>query len=127
VSTGNDARGRILFDHLDDKMAHVGAIRALGFCVSVEHTCCMAEPFVVVGIPARAPQLLQEHRRALGGPQEQHGVDLRDVEPLVKQVYREDDVCLPVAQRISAACRSKADVSADTRPGSIPATNMIAG
>lgn len=39
-----------------------------------------------------AAELLQEHDRALGGPQEQHGVDLGDVEPFVEQIHREEDL-----------------------------------
>jgi len=36
--------------------------------------------------------LLQEHHRALGGPQQQHGVDGGDVEAFVEQVDREEDL-----------------------------------
>jgi hypothetical protein len=47
-----------------------------------------------VGREAQAPaELLQEHESAwsgaLGGPQEQHGVDRGDVEPFVEEVHRE--------------------------------------
>lgn len=52
--TGNDARTRIVIDQLRDKVTDVGAVRALGFCVSVEHARYMAEKFVQAGIPARA-------------------------------------------------------------------------
>jgi hypothetical protein len=42
---------------------------------------------------AQAPaQLLQEHHGALGGPQQQHGVDGWDVEAFVEQVDREEDL-----------------------------------
>jgi hypothetical protein len=45
-----------------------------------------------VGGEAQAPaQLLQEHHGALGGPQQQHGVDGGDVEPCVVEVDREED------------------------------------
>lgn len=54
VYTGNDARTRIVLDQLRDKVVDIGAIRALGFCVSVEHARYMAERFVAAGIPARA-------------------------------------------------------------------------
>jgi superfamily II DNA or RNA helicase/HKD family nuclease len=52
--TGNDARTRIVIDQLRDKITDIGAMRALGFCVSVEHARYMAEKFVQAGIPARA-------------------------------------------------------------------------
>ena len=52
--TGNDARTRIVIDQLRDKITDVGTMRALGFCVSVEHARYMAEKFVQAGIPARA-------------------------------------------------------------------------
>ncbi|GAS88702.1 DNA/RNA helicase [Mycolicibacterium brisbanense] len=54
IYTGNDARTRIVLDQLQDKIADVGAMRALGFCVSIEHARYMAEQFVAAGIPARA-------------------------------------------------------------------------
>lgn len=52
--TGNDARTRIVLDQLRDKITDIGDMRALGFCVSVEHARYMAEKFVQAGIPARA-------------------------------------------------------------------------
>lgn len=52
--TGNDARTRIIIDQLRDKITDVGTMRALGFCVSVEHARYMAEKFIEAGIPARA-------------------------------------------------------------------------
>jgi superfamily II DNA or RNA helicase/HKD family nuclease len=54
VYTGNDARTRIVLKELGDKVADVAAMRALGFCVSVEHARYMAQRFVEAGIPARA-------------------------------------------------------------------------
>lgn len=45
-----------------------------------------------------AAELLQEHDRALGGPQEQHRVDLGDVEAFVEQIHREQDLQLAGAQ-----------------------------
>ncbi|WP_304106602.1 DUF3427 domain-containing protein [Mycolicibacterium bacteremicum] len=52
--TGNDARTRIVLDQIRDKITDVRDMRALGFCVSVEHARYMAEKFVQAGIPARA-------------------------------------------------------------------------
>jgi superfamily II DNA or RNA helicase/HKD family nuclease len=54
IYTGNDARTRIVLDQLQDKVADVGEMRALGFCVSVQHARYMADQFVAAGIPARA-------------------------------------------------------------------------
>ena len=52
--TGNDARARIVLQQLSDKVSNVGAMRALGFCVSVAHAEYMARVFNEAGIPARA-------------------------------------------------------------------------
>ena len=61
-----------------------------------------------VGGEAQAPaQLLQEHHRALGGPQQRHGVDRGDVEAFVEQVHGEEDLQLA---RLQAAQGGLADV-----------------
>jgi superfamily II DNA or RNA helicase/HKD family nuclease len=52
--TGNDARTRIVLKELRDKVADVAAMRALGFCVSIEHARYMADRFNAGGVPARA-------------------------------------------------------------------------
>lgn len=54
VYTGNDARARIVLDQLRDKVVDVGGMRALGFCVSVEHARYMADKFNAAGVPALA-------------------------------------------------------------------------
>lgn len=54
VYTGNDARTRIILKELGDKVDDVRGMRALGFCVSIEHARYMAERFNCAGIPARA-------------------------------------------------------------------------
>lgn len=54
IYTGNDARTRIVLKELIDKVADVAAMRALGFCVSVEHARYMAQRFNEAGIPAIA-------------------------------------------------------------------------
>ena len=54
IYTGNDARTRIVLKELKDKVADVAGMRALGFCVSVEHARYMAHRFVETGIPALA-------------------------------------------------------------------------
>lgn len=54
VFTGNDARSRIILKQLEDKVADVHRMRALGFCVGVRHAQYMADTFNEAGIPARA-------------------------------------------------------------------------
>jgi superfamily II DNA or RNA helicase/HKD family nuclease len=54
IYTGDDARTRIVLKELNDKVADVAAMRALGFCVSVEHARYMAQRFVDAGISALA-------------------------------------------------------------------------
>lgn len=52
--TGNDARARLVLKQVRDKVADVGAMRALGFCVGVAHAQYMALVFSDAGIPAVA-------------------------------------------------------------------------
>jgi superfamily II DNA or RNA helicase len=54
IFTGNDARARIVLNQLRNKVPDVGAMRALGFCVSVAHAEYMAVVFRTAGIAARA-------------------------------------------------------------------------
>ncbi len=54
VYTGNDARAAIVLKELRDKVLDPGAMRALGFCVSVAHAEFMSRRFNEAGIPARA-------------------------------------------------------------------------
>ena len=52
--TGNDARAAIVLRELNDKIADLTEMRALGFCVSVAHAHYMAKVFNDAGIPAVA-------------------------------------------------------------------------
>ena len=52
--TGNDARARIVLKEVRDKLTDAGSMRALGFCVSVQHARYMAMTFTAAGIEARA-------------------------------------------------------------------------
>ena len=52
--TGNDARARIVLRELTAKVGDVRAMRALGFCVSVDHAKYMARVFREAGIPAES-------------------------------------------------------------------------
>jgi len=54
IFTANDARVRTVLKELRDKVADVGAMRALGFCVTIAHAEYMARKFVEAGIPAGA-------------------------------------------------------------------------
>jgi superfamily II DNA or RNA helicase/HKD family nuclease len=54
VYTGNHARAAIVLRQLKDKVLDLGAMRALGFCVSVAHAEFMARCFNDAGVPARA-------------------------------------------------------------------------
>ena len=54
VYTGNDARAAIVLREVRDKLPEVSAMRALGFCVSVEHAHYMAKVFNSAGVPAAA-------------------------------------------------------------------------
>ncbi|WP_066936494.1 DUF3427 domain-containing protein [Microtetraspora fusca] len=54
VFTGNDARVRLVLETLRRKIGDVARMRALGFCVSVEHAEYMARRFSEAGIPALA-------------------------------------------------------------------------
>ncbi len=54
VYTGNRHRAAIVLNQLRDKVLDPGAMRALGFCVSVAHAEYMAHVFNEAGIPARA-------------------------------------------------------------------------
>lgn len=54
VYTGNDARTRIILNELADKVADLGSMKALGFCVDVAHAHAMARAFNDAGIAAEA-------------------------------------------------------------------------
>ena len=47
---------------------------------------------LVAGAPQAAAELLEEDGRALGGPEEEDGVDVGEVETLVEEVGGEEDV-----------------------------------
>jgi superfamily II DNA or RNA helicase/HKD family nuclease len=98
VYTGNRRRAAIVLKQLRDKVLEPGAMRALGFCVSVAHAEFMATTFDEAGIPARAvsgntPQA--ERERALQDLKERRvnvlfaadlfneGLDLPDVDTVL--------------------------------------------
>lgn len=52
--TGNTARADLIVHHLRQRVADVRQLRALGFCVSIEHASYMAARFREAGVPAIA-------------------------------------------------------------------------
>ena len=54
VYTGNDARARLVFQEVVNKIAEPREMRALGFCVSVQHAQFMATRFRDYGLAAEA-------------------------------------------------------------------------
>lgn len=98
VYTGNDAWARLVLKQLQRHADDIGALRALGFCVNVEHARFMARIFQGAGVPATAvwgdsPQA--ERRTALDRLQRREiavlfsvdlfneGVDLPNVDTLL--------------------------------------------
>ena len=67
VFTGNDARSKRVVDALERYHADPGAMRALGFCVSVAHAEFMARKFEEAGLPARSitGQTPEDERRSV--------------------------------------------------------------
>ncbi|MER5629723.1 DEAD/DEAH box helicase [Streptomyces nitrosporeus] len=54
IFTGNEARARLVVQAVMDKVTDPGSMRALGFCVSVDHAHFMADFFRRAGIKALA-------------------------------------------------------------------------
>jgi len=52
--TGNDALAHLVLKELERRVADVTRMRALGFCVSIEHARFMARAFSAAGIPSVA-------------------------------------------------------------------------
>ena len=52
--TNNDARTALIIEQLDNKVSDPGSMRALGFCVSVQHAEYMANAFSSAGLPSLA-------------------------------------------------------------------------
>ena len=66
VYTGDDHRVRLILQAVRDKVENPGRMRALGFCVSIQHAEFMAQRFTEAGIPSRAitAQTSREERAA---------------------------------------------------------------
>lgn len=54
VYTGNDARADLVVKQLQRRVANLRTVRALAFCVSVEHAEFMAKAFTTRGVPSVA-------------------------------------------------------------------------
>ncbi|TDD01321.1 DUF3427 domain-containing protein [Nonomuraea deserti] len=54
VYTGNDRRAAVVLETLQRKIGDVGRLRALGFCVSIDHARFMADRFTRAGLPSVA-------------------------------------------------------------------------
>ncbi|MEV4580246.1 DUF3427 domain-containing protein [Nonomuraea jabiensis] len=54
VYTGNDRRAAVVLEMLRRKVGEVGRMRAIGFCVSVDHARFMADRFTRAGLPSVA-------------------------------------------------------------------------
>ncbi len=52
--TGDDARVRLVLQQLQDKLRDPHTMRALGFCVSIEHARFMARRFTEAGLPSES-------------------------------------------------------------------------
>ncbi|HEX4814679.1 MAG TPA: DEAD/DEAH box helicase family protein [Nonomuraea sp.] len=54
IYTGNDRRAAVVLETLHRKVGDVGRMRALGFCVSIDHARFMADRFTRAGLPSIA-------------------------------------------------------------------------
>ena len=54
VYTGDDHRARLILQAVQDKVEAPGRMRALGFCVSIQHAEFMATRFTAAGVPSQA-------------------------------------------------------------------------
>lgn len=54
VYTGNDARVALVLEQMNHYVDDLGGMKAIGFCVSIEHAEYMAKKFNLAGIPSRA-------------------------------------------------------------------------
>jgi hypothetical protein len=73
VYTGNDRRAAVVLETLQRKVGDVGRMRAIGFCVSIDHARFMADRFTQAGLPSVA---VTAH--SLDGERAQALRDLRD-------------------------------------------------
>ena len=64
VYTGDDHRVRLILQAVHDKVENPGRMRALGFCVSIQHAEFMAQRFSAAGIPSRQLPLRPREKSA---------------------------------------------------------------
>ena len=79
-----------------NKSALLKFLRQNGVCSRAQISKAMG--LTQASISKITAQLLEEDGQGLGGPQEQHGVDLRDVHTLVVDVHHEDEAHLTADQ-----------------------------
>ncbi|WP_327587896.1 DUF3427 domain-containing protein [Nonomuraea sp. NBC_00507] len=68
VYTGNDRRVAVVLETLERKIGDIGKMRAIGFCVSIDHARFMADRFTQAGLPSiavTAHSSSEERSRAL--------------------------------------------------------------
>ncbi|QFY13167.1 DUF3427 domain-containing protein [Nonomuraea phyllanthi] len=98
VYTGNDRRVAVVLETLRRKVGNVGHMRAIGFCVSIDHARFMADRFTRAGIPSvavTANSSSAERSQALRGLRERQinavftvdlfneGVDLPEIDTVL--------------------------------------------
>ncbi len=83
--TADDARLRLILRELADKVTNLEAMRALGFCVSVEHAHWMARKFVAAGLRAAALDA--------SSPREQRAEQIRRLRSGELQILFAVDLC----------------------------------
>ncbi len=116
--TGNDARTRIVLRELRDKVADLAAMRALGFCVSIEHARYMANRFVAAGVPAcavSADTLPAERQAALKALRD------REINVLFAVDLFNEGLDIPLARSYSIGSRNRRRPQ-HRRPGSVIST-----
>ncbi|GAA3722915.1 superfamily II DNA or RNA helicase/HKD family nuclease [Spinactinospora alkalitolerans] len=120
--TGNDARARLVVRAVRDKIADPGAMRALGFCVSVQHAEFMADFFRRAGLNAKAlsgRSTPEERRSVLTGLRKgtvqvvfsvdlfNEGLDIPDVDTLL--LLRPTSSATVFLQQLGRGLRRTAD------------------
>lgn len=120
--TGNDARANLVIQEVWDKHRAAGAMRALGFCVSVDHARYMARRFTAAGLPSEAlsaSSTTDERRAAIAALRQgqlralftvdlfNEGVDIPEVDTIL--MLRPSESALVFMQQLGRGLRRHAD------------------